>query len=241
MRGTRTRACILLQTSASVSNSSVNISTQRERERKIPEWEVGEKRVNAQTSLLSLESDIAECGRMRLSVRVRERVHMRVQRAYMRHYCAACIYVCVNCVRGRKNEEARRWRNFVESIRSKLTVLQVVYGVRVGDVLSFYYLKLIITAEYVTPHLGRAHLSILISETLLSRASQDDGWLATVSDAPLPLHFMGGASVAHVSCIHFNWGGVAMHLIHICIIKHALAPLAPETPISGRTVTTAAF
>ncbi|GBP65952.1 hypothetical protein EVAR_50301_1 [Eumeta japonica] len=33
--------------------------------------------------------------------------------------------------------------------------------------------------------------------TLLSRASQDDGWLATVSDAPLPLHFMGGASVAH--------------------------------------------
>ncbi|GBP10288.1 hypothetical protein EVAR_91945_1 [Eumeta japonica] len=37
------------------------------------------------------------------------------------------------------------------------------------------------------------------------------------------------------------WGGVAMHLIHICIVKHALAPLAPETPISGRAVTTAAF
>ncbi|GBP22939.1 hypothetical protein EVAR_95339_1 [Eumeta japonica] len=34
-------------------------------------------------------------------------------------------------------------------------------------------------------------------QTLLSRASQDDGWLATVSDAPLPLHFIGGASVAH--------------------------------------------
>ncbi|GBP48756.1 hypothetical protein EVAR_32774_1 [Eumeta japonica] len=32
-----------------------------------------------------------------------------------------------------------------------------------------------------------------------------------------------------------------MHLIHICIVKHALAPLAPETPISGRTVTTTAF
>ncbi|GBP49996.1 hypothetical protein EVAR_37082_1 [Eumeta japonica] len=29
------------------------------------------------------------------------------------------------------------------------------------------------------------------------RASQCDGWLATVSDAPLPLHFIGGASVAH--------------------------------------------
>ncbi|GBP61938.1 hypothetical protein EVAR_44994_1 [Eumeta japonica] len=34
-------------------------------------------------------------------------------------------------------------------------------------------------------------------QTLLSRALQDDGWLATVSDAPLPLHFIGGASVAH--------------------------------------------
>ncbi|GBP67613.1 hypothetical protein EVAR_98667_1 [Eumeta japonica] len=34
-------------------------------------------------------------------------------------------------------------------------------------------------------------------QTLLSRALQGDGWLATVSDAPLPLHFIGGASVAH--------------------------------------------
>ncbi|GBP60291.1 hypothetical protein EVAR_91573_1 [Eumeta japonica] len=34
------------------------------------------------------------------------------------------------------------------------------------------------------------------------RASQYDGWLATVSDAPLPLHFIGGASVAH-----FEFGG----------------------------------
>ncbi|GBP40240.1 hypothetical protein EVAR_37641_1 [Eumeta japonica] len=37
----------------------------------------------------------------------------------------------------------------------------------------------------------------LIQPTLLSRALQGDGWLATVSDAPLPLHFIGGASVAH--------------------------------------------
>ncbi|GBP60858.1 hypothetical protein EVAR_26756_1 [Eumeta japonica] len=29
-----------------------------------------------------------------------------------------------------------------------------------------------------------------------------------------------------------------MHLIYICIVRNALAPLAPETPISGRTVTT---
>ncbi|GBP22727.1 hypothetical protein EVAR_13517_1 [Eumeta japonica] len=59
--------------------------------------------------------------------------------------------------------------------------------------------------------------SVFFQTSLLSRALQGDGWLATVSDAPLPLHFIGGASVAHVSCIHFNWGGVAMHLICICI------------------------
>ncbi|GBP19832.1 hypothetical protein EVAR_75125_1 [Eumeta japonica] len=35
------------------------------------------------------------------------------------------------------------------------------------------------------------------TRTLLSRALQDDGWLATVSDAPLPPYFIGGASVAH--------------------------------------------
>ncbi|GBP22184.1 hypothetical protein EVAR_10694_1 [Eumeta japonica] len=59
--------------------------------------------------------------------------------------------------------------------------------------------------------------SVFFQTSLFSRALQGDGWLATVSDAPLPLHFIGGASVAHVSCIHFNWGGVAMHLICICI------------------------
>lgn len=48
-----------------------------------------------------------------------------------------------------KNEDAKKWRNFVESIRSKLTVKQVVDGVRGGGELSFDYLTLIITAEYV--------------------------------------------------------------------------------------------
>ncbi|CAB3220103.1 unnamed protein product [Arctia plantaginis] len=47
----------------------------------------------------------------------------------------------------RKSEDARRWRNFVESIRSKLTVKQVVDGVRGGGELSFDYLTLIITAD----------------------------------------------------------------------------------------------
>ncbi|KAM3966355.1 uncharacterized protein ACR2FA_012664 [Aphomia sociella] len=47
----------------------------------------------------------------------------------------------------RKNEEAKRWRSFVESIRSKLTVKQVVDGVRGGGELSFDYLTLIITAD----------------------------------------------------------------------------------------------
>lgn len=47
----------------------------------------------------------------------------------------------------RKTEDAKRWRGFVESIRSKLTVKQVVDGVRGGGELSFDYLTLIITAE----------------------------------------------------------------------------------------------
>ncbi|GBP92174.1 ATP-binding cassette sub-family G member 4 [Eumeta japonica] len=53
----------------------------------------------------------------------------------------------------------------------------------------------------VSPHPGLPLFTMrtLLSMTLLSRASQDDGWLATVSDAPLPLHFMGGASVAHIN------------------------------------------
>ncbi|XP_038206235.1 uncharacterized protein LOC119828206 [Zerene cesonia] len=47
----------------------------------------------------------------------------------------------------KKTEEAKRWRQFVESIRSKLTVKQVVDGVRGGGELSFDYLTLIITAD----------------------------------------------------------------------------------------------
>ncbi|XP_060644867.1 uncharacterized protein LOC132783611 isoform X1 [Drosophila nasuta] len=44
-------------------------------------------------------------------------------------------------------EEASRWNNFVESIKSKLTVKQVVDGVRAGGSLSFDYLLLIVTAD----------------------------------------------------------------------------------------------
>ncbi|GBP50998.1 hypothetical protein EVAR_37155_1 [Eumeta japonica] len=74
--------------------------------------------------------------------------------------------------------------------------------------------------------------SVFFQTSLFSRALQGDGWLATVSDAPLPLHFIGGASVAHVSCIHFNWGGVAMHLICICIGARSLVDL-PHPRFSG--------
>ncbi|GBP52131.1 hypothetical protein EVAR_21262_1 [Eumeta japonica] len=51
----------------------------------------------------------------------------------------------------------------------------------------------------VSPHPGLPLFTMrtLLSMTLLSRALQDDGWLATVSDAPLPPYFIGGASVAH--------------------------------------------
>lgn len=44
-------------------------------------------------------------------------------------------------------EELSKWNNFVESIKSKLTVKQVVDGVRNGGSLSFDYLLLIVTAE----------------------------------------------------------------------------------------------
>ncbi|XP_037960440.1 uncharacterized protein LOC119689640 [Teleopsis dalmanni] len=44
-------------------------------------------------------------------------------------------------------EELSKWNNFVESIKSKLTVKQVVDGVRAGGALSFDYLLLIVTAD----------------------------------------------------------------------------------------------
>ncbi|XP_023159365.1 uncharacterized protein LOC105664977 [Ceratitis capitata] len=44
-------------------------------------------------------------------------------------------------------EELSKWNSFVESIKSKLTVKQVVDGVRSGGSLSFDYLLLIVTAD----------------------------------------------------------------------------------------------
>ncbi|ETN61561.1 hypothetical protein AND_006761 [Anopheles darlingi] len=46
-----------------------------------------------------------------------------------------------------ESEENSKWNNFVDSIRSKLTVKQVVDGVRAGGSLSFDYLLLIVTAD----------------------------------------------------------------------------------------------
>lgn len=43
-------------------------------------------------------------------------------------------------------ETASKWNEFVESIKSKLTVKQVVDGVRSGGTVSFDYLLLIFTA-----------------------------------------------------------------------------------------------
>ncbi|CAO1377115.1 unnamed protein product [Diamesa tonsa] len=45
------------------------------------------------------------------------------------------------------DEENTKWNNFVESIKSKLTVKQVVDGVRSGGSLTFDYLLLIVTAD----------------------------------------------------------------------------------------------
>lgn len=47
------------------------------------------------------------------------------------------------------NDENTKWNEFVESIKSKLTVKQVVDGVRSGGSLTFDYLLLIVTAEWV--------------------------------------------------------------------------------------------
>lgn len=44
-------------------------------------------------------------------------------------------------------DESAKWKAFVDSIKSKLTVKQVVDGVRSGGALSFDYLLLIVTAE----------------------------------------------------------------------------------------------
>lgn len=44
-------------------------------------------------------------------------------------------------------EVRSKWNEFVESIKSKLTVKQVVDGVRAGGSISFDYILLIVTAE----------------------------------------------------------------------------------------------
>lgn len=44
-------------------------------------------------------------------------------------------------------EAVSKWNNFVDSIKSKLTVKQVVDGVRSGGAISFDYILLIVTAE----------------------------------------------------------------------------------------------
>ncbi|XP_067004263.2 uncharacterized protein [Anabrus simplex] len=48
-----------------------------------------------------------------------------------------------------EKEAKKNWNNFVQSIRSKLTVKQVVEGVRSGGECSFDYLLLILTADMV--------------------------------------------------------------------------------------------
>ncbi|XP_055907745.1 uncharacterized protein LOC129942726 [Eupeodes corollae] len=45
------------------------------------------------------------------------------------------------------SEDFSKWNNFVDSIKSKLTVKQVVDGVRAGGCLTFDYLLLIVTAD----------------------------------------------------------------------------------------------
>ncbi|GBP54797.1 hypothetical protein EVAR_87870_1 [Eumeta japonica] len=55
--------------------------------------------------------------------------------------------------------------------------------------------------------------SVFFQTSLFSRPSQCDGCDATVSDAPLPLHFIGGASVAHRERLYTAAGAVSRHVI----------------------------
>lgn len=49
--------------------------------------------------------------------------------------------------RNEREDQKNAWNNFVESIRSKLTVKQVVDSVRGGGDLTFDYILLVLTAE----------------------------------------------------------------------------------------------
>lgn len=60
----------------------------------------------------------------------------------LQHTTCGCV-----SVRCSDDDEYSKWNNFVDSIKSKLTVKQVVDGVRNGGALSFDYLLLIVTAE----------------------------------------------------------------------------------------------
>lgn len=53
------------------------------------------------------------------------------------------------CTYIRTPEESSAWSNFVDSVKSKLTVKQVVNGVQSGGDMTFDYIMLILTAEYV--------------------------------------------------------------------------------------------
>ena len=53
--------------------------------------------------------------------------------------------------------DKKAWDSFVDSVRAKLTVKQVVDGVRSGATVSFDYVTLILTAEYEHRARGTGH------------------------------------------------------------------------------------
>ncbi|GBP14912.1 hypothetical protein EVAR_75487_1 [Eumeta japonica] len=72
--------------------------------------------------------------------------------------------------------------------------------------------------------------SVFFQTSLFSRALQCDGWLATMSDAPLPLHFIGGGSVAHMHpALQYQ---VALSNRHECSKK--LQATSPWISVYGR-------
>lgn len=76
------------------------------------------------------------------------------------NFCSWFCFSLLYLLRSDGAENSSKWNEFVDSIKSKLTVKQVVDGVRAGGQLSFDYLALIVTAEWVKIGENFYHLNI---------------------------------------------------------------------------------
>ncbi|GBP26554.1 hypothetical protein EVAR_86057_1 [Eumeta japonica] len=82
------------------------------------------------------------------------------------------------------------------------------------------------------------HQNIQAMENKELRALQYDGCNATVPDAPLPLHFIGGAPTYKMQWEWCMCNGCTTYNMQW---EWCIRCTSPKTPISGRAVMTAAF